>query len=216
MNDTETRNGELCPACGEGHLSSRVNSSPVEYNGHTKDLPLHYSVCDYCGSELAGAAEAKLNKRAMAAFRKEVDSLLSGEEIRRFRNDYGLSQELCAELFGGGVVAFSRYEKDDIIQSCAMDRLLKLCITEPQNIILLAKEAGITLTMRTLESINAVANEKFKEMISDALADMESGTPEWSAPDTSANDNIFELYAASSQSCPEEPDQWAVELPIAA
>jgi HTH-type transcriptional regulator/antitoxin MqsA len=216
MNDTANRTGEICPACGEGHLSSSVHYSPAEYNGHTKNIALHSSVCDFCGSVLAGSNEAKLNKRAMAAFRKEVDSLLSGLQIRKFRVDYCLSQEICAELFGGGVVAFTRYENDDVMQSGAMDRLLRLCIADPKNIILLAGEVGVSLPAKSIKKINALVNKKFTEMISEAFADMESSQPEWQTANTSANDNIFEMFAANPSSCSDKPDQWAIKLAIAA
>lgn len=117
---------ELCPICGEGHVTNHVDQVESEYKGQKKLLPLHYQLCDACHSDFAGAAESKLNKRAVMAFRKSVDGLLTGAEITALRAKYQLTQAQAAKLFGGGPVAFSKYENDDVAQSEAMDALLRL------------------------------------------------------------------------------------------
>lgn len=117
---------ELCPICGEGHVTDHVEQVESEYKGHKKLLPMHYRLCDACHSDFAGAAEGKLNKRAIMAFRKSVDGLLTGAEIAALRAKYQLTQAQAAKLFGGGPVAFSKYENDDVAQSEAMDTLLRL------------------------------------------------------------------------------------------
>jgi HTH-type transcriptional regulator/antitoxin MqsA len=65
-------------------------------------------------------------KRAIQAFKKQVDGLLCGVEIAAIRKQYGLSQDQAARLCGGGPVAFSKYENDDVVQSESMDSLLRL------------------------------------------------------------------------------------------
>ena len=121
MNDKE-----LCPICGEGHVTDHVDAVESEYRGKTAMLPMHYQICDTCHSDFAGAAEGKKNKRAIMAFRKSVDGLLTGTEIVAFRKKYKLTQDQAAKLFGGGPVAFSKYENDDVSQSESMDSLLRL------------------------------------------------------------------------------------------
>lgn len=121
MNDKE-----LCPICGEGHVTDHVDQIESEYKGKTALLPMHYQVCDTCHSDFAGAAEGKKNKRAIMAFRKSVDGLLTGAEIVALRKKYKLTQDQAAKLFGGGPVAFSKYENDDVSQSESMDSLLRL------------------------------------------------------------------------------------------
>jgi HTH-type transcriptional regulator / antitoxin MqsA len=117
---------ELCPICGEGHVTSHVEMVESEYKGQTKLLPSHYRLCDACHSDFAGAPEGKLNKRGIMAFRKSVDGLLTGAEICALRDRYKLTQIQAARLFGGGPVAFSKYENDDVSQSESMDSLLRL------------------------------------------------------------------------------------------
>jgi HTH-type transcriptional regulator/antitoxin MqsA len=117
---------ERCPICGEGHVTQHVEMVESEYKGQTKLLPSHFRLCDACHSDFAGAPEGKLNKRGILAFRKSVDGLLTGAEICELRQKYKLTQGQAARLFGGGPVAFSKYENDDVAQSEAMDTLLRL------------------------------------------------------------------------------------------
>lgn len=117
---------EICLICGEGHVTDHVDQVESEYKGRKAMLPLYYQLCDVCHSDSAGAKETKYNKRAVMAFRKSVDGLLTGAEICALRDKYKLTQSHAAKLFGGGPVAFSKYENDDVSQSEAMDTLLRL------------------------------------------------------------------------------------------
>lgn len=117
---------ELCAICGEGHVTDHVDHVLSEYKGQKKLLPMHFRVCDACHSDFAGASESKWNKRSVMAFRKTVDGLLTGAEIAAIREKYRLTQGQAARLFGGGPVAFSKYENDDVAQSEPMDKLLRL------------------------------------------------------------------------------------------
>jgi len=37
---------ELCPICGEGHITAQVQMVESDYKGHKADLPLHFKLCD--------------------------------------------------------------------------------------------------------------------------------------------------------------------------
>lgn len=134
---------EICPICEEGYLEQFIDKNPVEYKGHTTELNSHYSVCDTCGCEQTNATQMRNNKRAMLAFKKEVDGLLTGEEIRRIRLLLGITQNEAATIFGGGTVAFSKYENNDVAQSVSMDKLLRVVNEVPEAFHVLAKKVGI-------------------------------------------------------------------------
>lgn len=139
MNTHET----TCPVCGEGYLRERVVQETTEYKGRTGETPLHFSECDACGSEQANAAQTRANKRAMIAFRKQVDGLLTGAEVRAVRECLGINQAEAARIFGGGPVAFSKYENDDVMQSEAMDKLLRLAVDVPEAFLRLKLKAEV-------------------------------------------------------------------------
>ncbi len=134
---------ELCPLCGEGHVSVHSEMVENEYKAQKTMLPLVFKQCDACGSDFAGAAESKLNKRALMAYRKQVDCLLTGEEIAALRKQYKLTQGQAARLFGGGPVAFSKYENDDVAQSESMDTLLRLVRRSKEAFWALVAEKGM-------------------------------------------------------------------------
>lgn len=118
----------LCPLCGEGHITPRVESTVTEYRDQQGAVTVRFSECDACGSEIAGDEESRANKRAVLAFRKSVDGLLTGAEIRALRDKYSITQDQAARLFGGGPKAFSKYEADDVAHAAAMDTLLRLAL----------------------------------------------------------------------------------------
>ncbi len=118
----------LCPLCGEGRLTQRTEETVAEHAGQQGKVTLHFAECDACGSEITGDADSRANKRAVLAFRKSVDGLLTGTEIRALREKYGITQDQAARLFGGGPKAFSKYEVDDVAHSAAMDTLLRLAL----------------------------------------------------------------------------------------
>lgn len=63
----------LCPLCGEGHVTDHVDQMETEYKGRKGLVASHYQLCDACGSDFAGAAEMRANKRTLLAFRNQVD-----------------------------------------------------------------------------------------------------------------------------------------------
>ena len=148
-------NNQLCPICGEGHVTDQVDQFESEYKGQKAMLPSHYQMCDTCYSDFAGSAESKLNKRAIMAFRRSVDGLLTGTEIVALRKQYGLTQDQAAKLFGGGPVAFSKYENDDVSQSEAMDSLLRLVRRSSVAFWELADEKGMLAELKLAADVKA-------------------------------------------------------------
>jgi transcriptional regulator with XRE-family HTH domain len=96
----------------------------------------------------------------MQAAEKQALGLLGGAAIRAFRKQFGLSQMEAAQLFGGGKVGFSRYENDDIVQSQAMDSLLRLCMQHPQHLLALARIRQVSLSPKTLQHLQGDAHQQ--------------------------------------------------------
>ncbi len=119
-----------------------MTDESLEYRGHVKQFALHGHICDTCGTDFATAEDLRANKRIKVAFDKEVDGLLTGAQVKAIREDVGLTQAQAAALFGGGPVAFSKYENDEVVQSVAMDRLLRVAAEVPAAVPVLAKISG--------------------------------------------------------------------------
>jgi HTH-type transcriptional regulator/antitoxin MqsA len=150
---------EVCPICGEGRVTDHMDQVEAEYNGQKGNVPLYYQLCDACMSDSAGAVQMRANKRGMVAFRKQVDRLLSGAEILALRKRYGLNQQQAARLFGGGPVAFSKYENDDVAHSEAMDKLLRLVLRSESVFWELVEQEGMTGELRHAMAHKDLAQE---------------------------------------------------------
>lgn len=186
----------VCPACGEQGLHDVNGSLQFEYKGQVTTLPQLFSECDCCGSDITTASQSKSNLRAANAFKKRVDGFLSGEDIRVFRKRYLLTQELCAQLFGGGEIAFSRYESDTVYHSLPMDRLIRLCIKAPKNLLVLAKESSVTLPDESIHLIKAEADKDFMSVVHQAFSALGRSAMSHASAGESANEEIFERYGA--------------------
>lgn len=149
---------KICPICEEGHLSTEQEMIHVEHMGNDGKIVSQFSTCDACGSEQATAADARVNKRAMIAFKKRVQGLLTGMEVRELRKGWNFSQEDAAKVFGGGPVAFSKYESDDVMQSEAMDRLIRIARDVPASLDKLMADAGVKRKIDTDWTTVAVVN----------------------------------------------------------
>ncbi|WP_052750279.1 type II toxin-antitoxin system MqsA family antitoxin [Arsukibacterium sp. MJ3] len=133
----------MCDLCQEGTLEVKQGLNTVTYKNNTRGLETSFCECDVCGTEMALPEQTRDNKRRMTAFKKEIDGLLTGFEVRALRERFGLTQAEAAKVFGGGVVAFSKYENDDVSQSEAMDKLMRLADRLPEVLMQLKNDAGL-------------------------------------------------------------------------
>lgn len=160
-------NSEFCPICAQGTLFPEERRNTVEYKEQQSDLPLHLSICDSCGSEITSPVQAKTNKRSMMAFRKEVDGLLPGSYVREYRMRRGLTVQDAGNILGGGPVAFSKYESDDVCQSQAMDNLLRVVNAVPGAyeylVELKASDRSLELDENQWKKISRKINAPFAE-----------------------------------------------------
>ncbi|ARU98626.1 type II toxin-antitoxin system MqsA family antitoxin [Tatumella citrea] len=142
-----------CLACGSSNVEIQSESTPFEYKGETTLIPHSFICCNDCGSETETDDHSKESKRLTIAFRKKVDGLLSGAEIKAIRNQFKINQFEAAKIFGGGEVAFSKYENDDVSQSESMDNLLIVAREIPGAFILLAKKAGVSVSPANFRTV---------------------------------------------------------------
>lgn len=137
-----------CWACGEGHLTRRHTGKSVTHEGIVGTIDQTSHVCDECGAVLFSEVDVRENKRSWNRFRKSATMAPLGCEIERMRVGAGLTQRRAAELFGGGPVAFSKYENDDLVPDEAMNKLLRLAIAHPDIVRRLEELSGSRVLVR--------------------------------------------------------------------
>src|SRR3546814_19359545 len=121
-----TSNSMICPSCELGNLVPSVFADDFRHNDssvHVEGLECY--VCDRCGADPVYPDQIRRNQLRIADAKRKAEGLLTGSEVRSIREYFGITQQEAATIFGGGANAFSKYERGDVLQSVAMDRLLK-------------------------------------------------------------------------------------------
>jgi HTH-type transcriptional regulator/antitoxin MqsA len=131
-----------CPICGYGNLQKKVITETFEYKGKSFDYP-NYVIyqCPSCDEAIVDKQSMKESGRAIRDFYRKVDGLLTAKEIRRIRESkLCLTQDDASMLLGGGKKSFARYENSEVIQSTALDNLLRILDDDPSRLaVILSK-----------------------------------------------------------------------------
>lgn len=123
-----------CPVCGKGQLKREARSVPFSYRGATIEVDQPGDWCEACGEGVLSAADMAVTVKARHDAIARTEGLLAADEIRRIRTKLELSQAEAGERFGGGVNAFSRYERGETMQPRALDQLLRLLDKHPNQL----------------------------------------------------------------------------------
>ena len=132
-----------CIVCKSEDVRNLIAVESVLYKGHDLQVPLEYSVCGGCGREFVPRSQILRGEAAVRDARKKFDGLLSSDEIAKARARLSISQEQASKVFGGGKNAFSKYERGEVSQSVAMDKLIRVCLKHHHVFLELAQKAGI-------------------------------------------------------------------------
>ena len=122
-----------CPVCGAAELIHDTRDLPYTYKGETTVIPaVTADFCPACGESITDMAETERVMREMQAFNKQVNAaIVDPAFIVHVRKKLDLDQRQAAELFGGGVNAFSRYENGKTKPPLALVKLLRLLDHHP-------------------------------------------------------------------------------------
>jgi HTH-type transcriptional regulator/antitoxin MqsA len=122
-----------CPVCGEAELLHGSRDMPYTYKGESTTIPaVTADFCPACDESITDIEETERVMRAMQAFNKEVNAgIVDPAFIINVRKKLDLGQREAAEIFGGGVNAFSRYENGKTKPPVALVKLLKLLDRHP-------------------------------------------------------------------------------------
>jgi HTH-type transcriptional regulator/antitoxin MqsA len=122
-----------CPVCGAADLIHDTRDLPHTYKGETTTIVgVTGDFCHACAESILDVAESDRVMREMRAFSKQVNAaLVDPHYIANVRKKLVLDQREAAEIFGGGVNAFSRYETGKTKPPLALVKLLKLLDRHP-------------------------------------------------------------------------------------
>ena len=122
-----------CGSCGAGGMVHAVRDVARDFRGHAVTISaVDGWHCPSCGEvEFASEATAQL---FFARAKNEQQTIIQSEakRVRLWRKHLGLTQKRAADLFGGGIKAFSEYERGKTQPSKSTMLLLKLLDKHPE------------------------------------------------------------------------------------
>ena len=123
-----------CPVCGAAELIHDTRDMPYTYKGETTTLvAVTAAFCPACDESITEMAETERVMREMQAFNKQVNAaIVDPGFIVTVRKKLDLGQREAAEIFGGGINAFSRYESGKTKPPLALVKLLKILERHPE------------------------------------------------------------------------------------
>ena len=122
-----------CPNCAKANLVRDTRDMPYAYKGESTVIAeVAGDYCPACGESVLDAAESARVSRLMLDFNKTVNAeSVDPAFIANVRKKLLLDQREAAEIFGGGVNAFSRYENGKTKPPLALVKLLKVLDRHP-------------------------------------------------------------------------------------
>jgi HTH-type transcriptional regulator/antitoxin MqsA len=123
-----------CPICAEQDLVFDTRDIDYTYKGETTKISsVSGEFCSSCGEMILDSAKAQRVSEAMLEFNKQVNaSSVDPKYIAGVRKKLKLGQQEAAEIFGGGVNAFSRYETGKTKPPLALVKLLRVLDSHPE------------------------------------------------------------------------------------
>jgi len=123
-----------CPVCGAAELIHDTRDVPYTYKGETTVIAaVTGDFCPACSESILDVMESDRVMQEMSVFSKQVNAaIVNPGFITDVRKKLKLDQREAAEIFGGGVNAFSRYENGKTKPSLALVKLLKLLDRHPR------------------------------------------------------------------------------------
>ncbi len=121
------------PVCGAAELIHDTRDMPFTYKGETAISKRQAIFCSACGESIHDKEDSERVMREMREFTKQVNAaIVDPEFIVKVRKKLALDQREAAEIFGGGVNAFSRYETGKTKPPLALVKLLKVLDQHPE------------------------------------------------------------------------------------
>jgi len=122
-----------CPGCGAAQLIHDTRDVPYVYKAEHTTIPeVTGEFCPACGEVVLNREHGDRYSDLIGAFQRQVNAAyVDPAYIAKVRKKLDLDQLEAADIFGGGVNAFSRYENGKTKPSLALVKLLKVLDRHP-------------------------------------------------------------------------------------
>ena len=122
-----------CPSCGAAQLVHDTRDVAYAYKGESTTIPeVIGDFCSACGEVVLDQEHGDRYSEFVGLFQRQVNAAyIDPGYIAKVRKKLALDQREAADIFGGGVNAFSRYENGKTKPPLALVKLLKVLDKHP-------------------------------------------------------------------------------------
>lgn len=162
---------KLCLSCMEEHNVDIVEViEQTTFKGVKVEFSATYEYCSNTDEYLENEDMIRSNSLAAKnAYRKKV-GLLTSNDIKNIRENYGISQKDFSEILDWGGATITRYENYQV-QDRAHDDILRKIDSDPKWLIDILKRAKDRLTEKAFNKYYHEANEQYSKCKNQYLID---------------------------------------------
>ncbi len=122
-----------CPSCGAAELLHDTRDLAYTYKGESTSIPaVTGDYCPACGEVVLNRLHGDRYSELIGSFQRQINAAyVDPAYIANIRKKLDLDQREAAQIFGGGVNAFSRYENGKTKPPLALVKLLKMLDKHP-------------------------------------------------------------------------------------
>ena len=117
---------EDCPRCGKNTFHHQIKA--ITLSDETKQPGYR---CHRCLDSMIGGKDHKEARKDLQKLCANINGLLTPDKIKLIREKLNLTQAQAAGIFGGGINAFSRYERGETSVPRPLSHLLQLLSSHP-------------------------------------------------------------------------------------
>jgi HTH-type transcriptional regulator/antitoxin MqsA len=123
-----------CPCCGAAKLLRETRDITYSYKGETTTIrAVTGDFCPACDEVLLDREQGDRYSDCVGSFQRQVNAAyVDPNFIAKVRKKLDLDQRQAAEIFGGGINAFSRYENGKTKPPLSLVKLLKVLDRHPE------------------------------------------------------------------------------------
>ena len=123
---------EPCVRCKEASVHEETATFEISHSGTTRQIQDRRMVCNECGAISYVGSQISEHEFAVATAIRDIDGLLSAEELRRIRAKYKFRQTDMEKMLSTGEKTWTRCERGKVPQGKAADKLLRLMAKDPK------------------------------------------------------------------------------------
>jgi len=122
---------QQCSLCGELAQEHKVKAVTYTYKQIEFIINQPAQWCDFCGEGIINSKDSNAVAHLIQEEKARIDGLLTPDEVKQVRKQLKLTQKQAANIFGGGVNAFNRYEKGRLPVPRPLSQLLTILHNHP-------------------------------------------------------------------------------------